>query len=180
MKNKAFYLIPVLLVVLVAGFLFFRSKNNSSQVASEKDSSNPAAQVSDQTSNTDTTTQPDVTPTGTTSTKDNPDQSQAQYSGEGDIQSPDVAVFEVDFDGTAFTPKTTTIKNGDIVVFKNNSDTAFWPASNNHPTHTLYPEFDPKKAIPAGEKFEFKFIKTGTWGFHDHLSPSITGTIIVK
>ncbi|HEX3099900.1 MAG TPA: cupredoxin domain-containing protein [Patescibacteria group bacterium] len=92
----------------------------------------------------------------------------------------DVAVVEIDYDGKAFSPSTVTIKSGDVVVFKNNSTTSFWPASGPHPTHTLYPEFDPKQAIAAGQSWQFKFTKVGTWPFHNHLNPSATGTIIVK
>ena len=46
-----------------------------------------------------------------------------------------------------------TIKKGQTVVFKNlTADGNFWPASNIHPTHQIYPEFDPKEPIPpAGE-----------------------------
>ena len=92
----------------------------------------------------------------------------------------DVAVFEIAFNGTAFTPSQLTIKNGDVVVFKNESDKSFWPASAPHPQHTNYPEFDPKKAIPSGQTWQFKFTKTGTWNFHDHLTPTAFGKITVQ
>lgn len=186
MKNKAFYLILVLVVLFVAGFLVWKPKNNNTAVQSSKsttgaDSTSSSANL-DATNNLNSSSSKDLvtTPSGATSTKDNPDQSQAQYSGEGDIQSPDVAVFEVDYDGTAFTSKSTTINKGDIVIFQNNSDQDFWPMSNSSAGKILYPGFDSQKAISAGGKFEFKFLKTGTWGFIDHLNPSITGTIVVK
>jgi hypothetical protein len=41
-------------------------------------------------------------------------------------------------------------------------------------------EFDAKAAIAPGKSFDFKFTKLGTWKFHDHLSPSSTGSIIVS
>ena len=48
----------------------------------------------------------------------------------------------VKFTGTAFEPQTLTINKGETVKFENKSSDDFWPASNNHPTHLLYPGFD--------------------------------------
>lgn len=93
---------------------------------------------------------------------------------------PDIAVFEISYDGTNFSPSNLTIKNGDIVIFKNESSASFWPASGPHPQHTNYPEFDPKKPILAGQDWEFQFTKSGTWPFHNHLNDSVTGTITVE
>lgn len=79
-----------------------------------------------------------------------------------------------------FEPKELTVTEGDEVLFiNNNGDVARWPASNFHPTHTLYPEFDPKISIKPGESWTFKFDKPGTWRMHDHLIPHFTGTIVV-
>lgn len=71
------------------------------------------------------------------------------------------------------------VKVGTKVTFLNEADTARWPASDLHPSHGIYPELDPKRPIPAGESWEFTFDKVGEWGIHDHLSPYITGKIIV-
>lgn len=84
------------------------------------------------------------------------------------------------FDGDAYAPQNITIKKGDAIVFENKSDKYFWPASNIHPTHGIYPEFDPKDAVAPGSSWNFKFEKIGSWRYHDHLHPYITGTIIVK
>ena len=81
--------------------------------------------------------------------------------------------------GKGFEPKEITILHGDEVLFINNDDADRWPASNFHPTHTLYSEFDPQKVIAPGEFWKFKFDKLGTWRMHDHLIPHMTGTITV-
>lgn len=85
---------------------------------------------------------------------------------------------------SGFSPSTLTIAAGTTVAFQNNSSGSFWPASDNHPTHTLYPEgscsFDPCESIEAGGSWSFTFNETGTWGYHDHLSPGRGGTIIVE
>ncbi len=100
-------------------------------------------------------------------------------SGEEETQNPDIQVVAINYDGKEFSPVSVNIKVGDYVIFYNKGTSAFWPASGPHPTHTSYPEFDAKKAIDAGGKFQFEFTKTGTWSFHDHLNPSAKGTVIV-
>lgn len=81
---------------------------------------------------------------------------------------------------SGFSPGEVTINQGETIVFENKGKDSHWPASNIHPTHQIYPEFDPKKPINPGEVWEFKFSKAGEWRMHDHLNPQITGKIIVK
>ncbi|MBL8031412.1 MAG: hypothetical protein JNK33_03760 [Candidatus Doudnabacteria bacterium] len=102
-----------------------------------------------------------------------------RFSGEEDIEGSDVQVFDISYDGTNFTPNTLSIKNGDVVIFKNKSKVAFWPASDPHPTHTDYPEFDAKQPVLAGKSYQFKFTRTGTWKFHDHSNVSAKGSVVV-
>lgn len=78
-----------------------------------------------------------------------------------------------------YNPKEVRIKKGAKVLFKNESSDARWPASNIHPTHQIFPEFDPKKPVKAGAQWEFVFQKAGVWKFHDHLLPHLTGVITV-
>ncbi len=78
-----------------------------------------------------------------------------------------------------FTPENLTIKKGTTVIFKNVDKVPRWPASNIHPTHTIYPEFDPLQPIDPGQSWNFQFDKVGVWKDHDHLIPSIRGIITV-
>ncbi|MSR87667.1 MAG: hypothetical protein EXS69_00645 [Candidatus Zambryskibacteria bacterium] len=78
-----------------------------------------------------------------------------------------------------FEPKELTVVEDDDVLFINNDEVDRWPASNFHPTHTLYPEFDQKEGLAPGQSWTFKFEKVGTWRMHDHLVPHFTGTIVV-
>ena|SRR3989344_3148129 len=98
--------------------------------------------------------------------------------------------FNVSYDGTRFDPETFTIPAGSVVTFTNKSENVMWVASDNHPSHTLYPGssiancgkeletpiFDQCK---NGETFTFTFNEIGTWKFHNHLNPRATGTIVV-
>ena len=78
-----------------------------------------------------------------------------------------------------YEPKDVTIKKGDIVLWTNESEEFHWPASDLHPTHGIYPEFDPLKPIAPGDEWKFKFDKVGVWKFHDHIRANKTGTVTV-
>ena len=77
-------------------------------------------------------------------------------------------------------PENLKIKLGQTVTFKNNSSQNKWPASNIHPTHGIYEQFDPKAAVPPGQSWSFTFERKGIFPYHDHLDPSITGIIEVE
>jgi len=78
-----------------------------------------------------------------------------------------------------FYPKELTINLGEVVKFTTLTGRPFWPASDFHPIHTIYPEFDPKNPISPNESWSFKFEKIGKWRLHDHLAPYYTGIINV-
>ncbi len=87
---------------------------------------------------------------------------------------------EVRITDKGFEPETIKIEKGTRVVFKNSGSQPHWPASNLHPTHGIYPEFDPQEAIDPGEAWSFVFKKNGAWRYHDHLYPQMTGSIEVR
>ena len=78
-----------------------------------------------------------------------------------------------------FVPSAITVAKGDTIVFTTTRAKTFWPASDLHPTHGIYPEFDPKEPIEANQSWSFLFDKTGEWRFHDHLAPLFRGVIHV-
>lgn len=79
-----------------------------------------------------------------------------------------------------FNPKEVTVKKGERVVWINESNTYAWPASDLHPTHERYPEFDPKEPVPANEAWAFRFDKIGGWLYHDHLKPNRRAIVKVE
>jgi plastocyanin len=79
-----------------------------------------------------------------------------------------------------FEPREVTVQKGDTVVFENNDAQYRWPASNIHPTHNIYPEFDPKAEAAPGASWEFQFDEVGRWKYHDHLLPQFSGTVVVE
>lgn len=81
--------------------------------------------------------------------------------------------------GNTFEPAKFSVKKGTRVIFKNQSTKSPWPASDYHPTHGIYPEFDSLKGVELGGEWAFVFDKVGRWRFHDHLNPVARGTITV-
>lgn len=78
-----------------------------------------------------------------------------------------------------FFPRDLTIKLGETVTFENIDTIGHWPASDVHPSHEIYPEFDPKRSLVPGEKWSFTFDKPGLWRMHDHEEAIFEGSITV-
>ena len=98
----------------------------------------------------------------------------------------------VEITSSGFSPKLARVEVGQTVTFVNKDSRSRWPASDIHPTHTLYPGssiqkcgtdeliFDACTGLAPGAEFSFSFDRAGTWRYHDHLAPATTGTIIVE
>lgn len=95
---------------------------------------------------------------------------------------------------SGFSPSSLKVKAGSKVTFKNMSDVAIWPASAQHPTHTVYPGsgitkcgtpaavniFDACRGIKKGESWSFTFNAKGEWKYHNHNNPAHFGAITVE
>jgi len=86
-------------------------------------------------------------------------------------------VVELRQDG--FHPEKIIIQQGDTVKFITALEQPFWPASNIHPSHTIYPEFDAQESILSKDSWSFKFTEPGLWKYHDHIHANHTGKITV-
>ena len=100
-----------------------------------------------------------------------------KVAGEENTLYSGVATVRITKDG--FFPEEIRVTKGTTVIFENKDEYWHWPASDIHPSHSIYPEFDPGGAIGPGKNWEFIFDRVGEWGYHDHLSPYIVGKIIV-
>ena len=96
-------------------------------------------------------------------------------------QTPDTStvVGTISYNGSSFSPSSLTVKIGATIKITNQSSTALSFNSNPHPVHTDEPELN-VGAIDAGQSKTFKVTKPGSWGYHNHLDPSQTGTIVVR
>lgn len=86
----------------------------------------------------------------------------------------------VTYTNEGFSPAELTVKAGTAVTFINQSDAKMWIASANHPSHTLYPEFDAKASVTKGGSYSFTFNKVGTHPYHNHILLGKYGKIIVE
>lgn len=78
-----------------------------------------------------------------------------------------------------FSPATLTVKAGTKVTWTNQSGASATVNSDPHPIHTDYAPLNLGSFID-GEILSLTFDKTGTYGYHNHLNPSQSGTIIVQ
>lgn len=95
---------------------------------------------------------------------------------------------EVIYTNAGYSPAELEISKGTVVAFKNLSSMHMWPASADQTTHSEYPTtggcigstFDACAGIRSSGTWTFRFDIPGTWHYQDHLTPSRTGTIIVR
>ncbi|MFP6653695.1 MAG: hypothetical protein VCA17_15975 [Dehalococcoidia bacterium] len=80
----------------------------------------------------------------------------------------------------SFSPDRLDVDPGDIVAFVNESDSARWTASNIHPTHEILLGFDADKLVAPGGFWLFEFVDSGFRRYHNHLSPSSSGPVVVS
>ncbi|GEM_PF-1503413 len=96
------------------------------------------------------------------------------------LPAPTTKTWTVEHSDSQFIPRELKIKKGDMVMWINRSGILTWPASAIHPTHQVYPGFDALRGLGKEESYSFKFDRVGSWRYHDHLNPSVTGAVIVE
>ena len=96
------------------------------------------------------------------------------------------------YNGDSFSPSSVTIRKGGTVTWTNTSGGRMWVASAQLPTHAVYDGTSREEHCPntlevafdecAGEtgNYSFKFEKTGTWNYHDHINSNLFGKVIVE
>jgi plastocyanin len=72
-----------------------------------------------------------------------------------------------------------TIAVNDTVTWVNRDAAAHQIASDPHPSHIALPELE-SGSLATNQTYDFKFTKAGTYTYHDHLNPTIKGTVIVQ
>ncbi len=77
-------------------------------------------------------------------------------------------------------PMIVIVSSGATVRFFNDSTGLFWVASDPHPQHSALPGFDSQRSLIRGEEYRFTFKQSGTWGFHNHANPTMTGAVVVQ
>lgn len=90
-----------------------------------------------------------------------------------------VALNSVTISKEGFSPKSITIKVGESVTWTNSDSVSHTVNSAPHPAHTDYPSLN-LGVIKDGESKSLAFPKAGTYKYHDHLNPSLFGSITVE
>jgi plastocyanin len=109
-----------------------------------------------------------------------PSLSPAESATPESTESATPAANMVTITSTSFSPATLTIKAGDSVTWTNSDTKLHAVNSDPHPAHTLYPDLNDVSNISAGQSKSFTFTTAGTYKYHDHLNPTLTGTVIVE
>lgn len=78
-----------------------------------------------------------------------------------------------------FNPQSVTVKPSTKVVWKNESGAMANVSSAVHPTHQVYPPLNLGN-FANGVQVSLVFDKPGTYKYHNHLQPSLTGTVVVE
>lgn len=119
---------------------------------------------------------------GNDKTNDSNTSEQTNIPGKGsnDTKTGDVqAAATITFDGNGFSPDSVTVKSGDKVTVKNNSDKPLQLASDPHPVHTDDTDLNAGDEDPGKSK-TFTVTKKGTFGFHNHYNHAQHGTITIQ
>lgn len=78
-----------------------------------------------------------------------------------------------------FLPSSITIKEGEAVVWINQSGEDATVNSDSHPIHNLH-RFLNLGQFTSGSSVEATFSEAGTFGYHNHFHPDQRGTVVVK
>ncbi len=149
----------VVIILGVGGYVLYAAQNNNTATTSSSTSSGSESAVK----TTPTSSSDSSSSTSTTATT-----------------TPSTATTSVSFSGGTFSPASVTVAVGGTVTFKNDdASTTFNLASDPHPTHTDYLPLNVGLLAP-GKSATVTFSKAGTFGYHNHLNSSETGTVVVK
>jgi plastocyanin len=167
----------VIIVLVVLGAVFYLYNKNEVKAPTVE---NPGS-VSGQTQAPAQTT----TPQTQTNVQGKPgaDYTPPQTAGGGENLGSNVQVYEVDFDGTQFSPSPINIKVNDWVFFKNKSQAEVWVMTNSQITPPDYPKLDSLKAIVPGGEYKFQFNAAGAYVYENKLNPPPAGsggTVVVS
>lgn len=80
---------------------------------------------------------------------------------------------------SGFSPNEIKIKAGGTVTWTNSDSAVHAVNSAIHPTHQVYPPLNLGN-IQAGGSATLTFPDAGTYKYHDHLNPSLTGSVTVE
>ena len=90
---------------------------------------------------------------------------------------PGIAV--VDITSNGFQPATLSVKSGTEIVWTNKDTDLHQIVANPFPSGTDLPSLR-SEILNGSQGYVYTTGKTGTFGYHDQLHPTVNGTVIVK
>lgn len=144
-------IVSIIVVILLGAALFMLSQNNT-------------------TTDSTPTDQPESTTTTPASGNNN--------TAENENDTTETTGTTIIFTNNGFSPQTYTTKVGTRVTVRNDSSARLQFSSDDHPTHREETELN-LDVLQPGESASFTPTRVGTWGFHDHINDSFTGTLTV-
>lgn len=164
----------VLAAVVGAGYLYTANQSGAPAESTQETTEGSASGDSQAGGNTSPSTSTD-SPSGSTGSGTMSGGGVSGGAG-GSQTAPTPETVTVTYTESGYTPASVDITVGDTVRFVSGG-ASMWTASAVHPTHDVYPEFDQRQ---TGTTYEFTFTKTGSWRYHNHVSPNHTGVVNVK
>jgi plastocyanin len=135
-------------------------------------------------------------PSGQTQTNQNPQG--PDYTPPADTGATGNSLFPMSatvmLTNAGFSPASITVAKGGTVTWVDQSGAPMWVASAVHPSHTSYDDSSRSEHCTPGYSgpvpfdqckeetthYSFTFNEAGTWNYHNHVSASETGTVIVQ
>ncbi len=111
-----------------------------------------------------------------------PAESGATPATEGGMVKEDLVTGKnvVKITSSGFSPQNITIAVGESVTWINEDTENYQIQSAVHPTHQLYPPLNTVGLLKSGEKKSLSFPDPGTYKYHDHLNPTLFGSVTVE
>lgn len=98
--------------------------------------------------------------------------------GDTPVSSDQTAAVTIVFTDQGFEKSSYTVKKGQTVEVKNQSNTQLQFSSDSHPTHTEETELN-LAVLQPGQSSTFMPTEAGEHGFHDHIQSQFTGVLTV-
>jgi hypothetical protein len=162
--KKAFIVLAVIIILAGAGYYLFRSNQAK---APTNDQIQSQTQQSQNNQTLASTTPSAITPTTNNPVGGNYTSSSSPSGGEN--AGSNIQVYEVDFDGTSYSPAVSNLHVGDYLFIKNKSSGDFWPVAGSANTIAALTDFNPAAPMGSGQEYKFQFNQAGDFSFGDNL-----------
>lgn len=119
------------------------------------------------------------TPTTESTTQPAGNVPEDEVPDEADLDRPTGTSTTITYTDNGFNGVPASVKRGTVITINNNSSSDLEFSSDDHPVHRDNTELN-TSVIGPGESTTVTVNKSGSWGFHNHLKDSHSGTLVVE